>query len=379
MRSGRRTAVDVVSEALDGVAHWDPLLHFIDTLDADGALQRARSVDLGLPLAGVPVLIKARTPAGSPIVTRLIAAGAIPIGTSTRARPDAVSQTFGWNGSEYTRNPWDLSRSSGGSSAGAAAAVAAGVVPLATGGDSAGSLRIPASFCGVVGLKGTAGRVPRADGRSLAGLTIGGFIGTSLEDVALATSLVSGPDRLDPGALPHWPVPALAGSGAWRVAYRSSLGLIESDPAVDAVVRGSLAVPDIGVQEVDLDWLPVDSAWLTLRDLDAGLAVEPSALQAAVRVRSHNSTALADLFSSVDALVTPTTPRVAHGYDQHEQNIVVGDLCWGFNITGHPAVSVPVGLLDGLPVGAQVVAPHGREDIALAVAARITRSLPLPG
>ncbi|MDX6264724.1 MAG: hypothetical protein QOH84_6412 [Kribbellaceae bacterium] len=154
---------------------------------------------------------------------------------------------------------------------------------------------------------------------------------------------------------------------------------MQSDPAVDALVRGSLGVPDIVVQEAAVDWLPVDSAWLTLRDLDAGLAVEPSALQAAVRLRSHNNTALADLFSSVDALVTPTTPFVAHGYDQHEQNIVVGDLCWGFNVTGHPAVSVPVGLVDGLPVGAQVVAPHGREDVALAVAARIMRPLSLPG
>jgi amidase len=365
---------------LDGIARWDPALHFIDTLDAADALKRAAQVDLSLPLAGVPFLIKARTPVGSPIVTRMIAAGAIPLGTSTRARPGAVSQTFGWNGTDYTRNPWDLSRSSGGSSAGAAAAVAAGVVPLATGGDSAGSLRIPASFCGVVGFKGTAGRVPRADGRSLAGLTIGGFIGMSVEDVALATSLVSGPHRLDPAALPAWPAPDLTagpadGARPWRVAYRSALSPLACDPAVDAVVRGSLGVPGVVVKDAALDWLPVDSAWLTLRDLDAGLAVDPGALQAAVRVRSHNRTALADLFSSVDALVTPTTPRVAHGYDQHEQNIVVGDLCWGFNVTGHPAVSVPVGLVDGLPVGAQVIAPHGRDDVALAIAARIMRAV----
>jgi Asp-tRNA(Asn)/Glu-tRNA(Gln) amidotransferase A subunit family amidase len=213
--------------------------------------------------------------------------------------------------------------------------------------------------------------VPRADGRSLAGLTIGGFIGASLDDVMLATSLVSGPDRLDPGALPQWPVPSL-GAGPWRVAYRAALSPLRTDPAVDALVRGSLGVPGVVVRDAPLDWLPVDSAWLTLRDLDAGVSVAPSALQEAVRVRSHNSTALADLFCEVDALVTPTTPTVAHGYDQHEQNIVVGDLCWGFNVTGHPAVSVPVGLVDGLPVGAQVVAPPGREDIALSVAARIT-------
>lgn len=354
------------------------MLHFIDSLDADGARARAERIDLGLPLAGVPFLIKARTPASSPIVTRLLAAGAIPIGTSTRARPGAVSQTFGWNGQDFTRNPWDLSRSPGGSSAGAAAAVAAGVVPIATGGDSAGSLRIPASFCGVVGFKGTAGRVPRADGRSLAGLMVGGFIGASLSDVITATSLVSGPDRLDPGALPHWPVPEL-GAGPWRVAYRTALSPQRTDSAVDALVRSSIARPGVVVQDAPLDWLAVDDAWLNLRALDAGQAVTPSAVREAVRVRNHNSTVLADLFSEVDALVTPTTLTVAHGYDQHEENIIVGDLCWGFNVTGHPAVSVPVGLIDGLPVGAQVVAPHGRDDVALSVAARIMTPLSLPG
>ncbi|MEV8371670.1 amidase [Kribbella sp. NPDC056861] len=366
----------MVDEAVDGVARWDPVLHFIDTLDVEGARARASKVDLGLPLAGVPFLIKARTSPQSPIITRLLAAGAIPLGTSTRARPGAVSQTFGWNGTDYTRNPWDLSRSPGGSSAGAAAAVAAGVVPIATGGDSAGSLRIPASFCGVVGFKGTAGRVPRVDGRSLAGLTIGGFIGSSLEDVAMATSLVSGPDRLDPSALPYWPEPVL-GAGPWRVAYRSALSPLAADPAVDAVVRASLAeAAGVVVREASFDWLPVDEAWLAFRDLEAGQAV---AVSEAVRVRTLNSTALADLFSEVDVLVTPTTPTVAHGYDQHEENIIVGDLCWGFNVTGHPAVSVPVGLVDGLPVGAQVVAPHGRDDVALSVAALLMKPLALPG
>lgn len=274
------------------------------------------------------------------------------------------------------RNPWDLSRSPGGSSAGAAAAVAAGVVPIATGGDSAGSLRIPASFCGVVGFKGTAGRVARPGGRSLAGLMTSGIIGARLEDVITATSVVSGPDRLDPSALPHWPEPVLS-DGPWRVAYRASLGRQVADPAVAALVRDSIA--DFDVQEPSLPWLPVDDAWLTLRALDAGQDVDGARLSEAVRVRNHNNTALDDLFGQVEALVTPTTLSVAHGYDQHEENIIVGDLCWGFNVTGHPAVSVPVGLIDGLPVGAQVVAPHGRDDVALSVAARIMTPLSLPG
>ncbi|MBP2357574.1 Asp-tRNA(Asn)/Glu-tRNA(Gln) amidotransferase A subunit family amidase [Kribbella aluminosa] len=87
---------------------------------------------------------------------------------------------------------------------------------------------------------------------------------------------------------------------------------------------------------------------------------------------------MADLFADVDVLVTPTTLTVAHGYDQHEHSIVTGDPCWVFNVTGHPAVSVPVGLSAGLPVGAQVVAPHGADGTALTVARLIQADLPQP-
>jgi Asp-tRNA(Asn)/Glu-tRNA(Gln) amidotransferase A subunit family amidase len=155
VRSGERTALEVIDQALEAALRLDPLLHFVDELDVAGARAAAERLEPTGPLAGVPFFVKARTPDNSPLISRLVAAGAIPIGTATRARPGAVSQTFGWNGRDYTRNPWDLSRSPGGSTAGGAAAVAAGVVPLSSGGDSGGSLRIPAAFCGVVGFKGT--------------------------------------------------------------------------------------------------------------------------------------------------------------------------------------------------------------------------------
>ncbi|MEV0285105.1 MULTISPECIES: amidase family protein [unclassified Kribbella] len=307
----------------------------------------------------------------------MVAAGAIPIGTATRARPGAVSQTFGWNGREYTRNPWDLSRSPGGSTAGGAAAVAAGVVPLATGGDSGGSLRIPAAFCGVVGFKGTYGRIPRAVGRTLGGLTTAGLIGSDLDDVVLATSIASGPHRLDPSALPHWPVPDTA-DRPWRVAYRSTLSEPEADPAVDVLIRKRLADCDVTLIDAPLELIPPDEAWQTLSGLDAGRGAEAAAANRAREVRDRNNTALADLFETVDVLVTPTTLNVAHGYDQHEPNIVTADPCWAFNVTGHPAVSVPAGLVNGLPVGLQVVAPHGLDELALAVARRLQADLPLP-
>jgi len=377
VRSGRRTASEVVEETLDAVARLDPILHFVEDLDPVGARQAARTLEPVGPLAGVPFLLKARQPKDSPIISRLVAAGAIPIGAATRARPGAVSQTFGWNGRDYTRNPWDLSRSPGGSTAGGAAAVAAGVVPLATGGDSGGSLRIPAAFCGVVGFKGTYGRIPRPGGRSLGGLTTAGLIGADLDDVVLATSIASGPHRLDPTALPRWPVPSVV-DRPWRVAYRSTLGEPTADPAVDLLMRKLLAACDVTVVDAPLELLPPDDAWQALWDLDSGRGVEAAAANRAREVRDHNNTALADLFELVDALVTPTTLTVAHGYDQHEPNIVTGDPCWGFNVTGHPAVSVPAGLLDGLPVGAQVVAAHGFDDVAVAVARRLQVELPQP-
>ncbi|TDW93519.1 aspartyl-tRNA(Asn)/glutamyl-tRNA(Gln) amidotransferase subunit A [Kribbella pratensis] len=402
VRSGAVTAVEVVEEAVDAARRLDPVLHFLDELDVDGACRAAERLEPTGPLAGVPFLIKARTPPESPILTRLIAAGAIPIGWATRARSGAVSLTFGWNGREYTRNPWDLERSPGGSTAGGAAAVAAGVVPLATGGDSGGSLRIPASFCGIVGFKGTYGRVPRAGGRALGGLTTAGVIGADLDDVILATSIASGPHRLDPTSLPHWPVPpepgplelgryggglvgpaasgpfALASARQWRVAYFSTLGRWAADPGVDRVVRERLAERGVEVVDVPLELGSTDEAWPVLSGLDNGRGAEAAAANRAREIRDFNNTALADLFAEVDALVTPTTLTVAHGYDQHEQSIVTGDPCWIFNVTGHPAVSVPAGLADGLPVGAQIVAPHGADELALAVARQILTDLPRP-
>ncbi|WP_405058434.1 amidase [Kribbella sp. NBC_01505] len=375
VRAGRLTAAEVVGEALGAARRLDPVLHFVDELDGDRALRLAREVDPDGVLAGVPFLVKARTPPGSPIIERLLAAGAIPIGTATRARPGPGSQTYGWNGSDYTRNPWDVTRSPGGSTAGGAAAVAAGVVPLTTGGDSGGSLRIPASFCGLVGFKGTLGRVPRAVGRALGGLTTAGVIGANLDDVMLATSVVSGPHRLDPTALPFWPVPVLADK-PWKVAYLSTLSQYAVDAGVDAIVRDRLTV--VEVIDVPLDLLPTDDAWQVLSDLDAGCGTEATASIRAREVRDRNNTALADLFDVVDALVTPTTLTVAHGYDQYNENIIVGDPCWAFNVTGHPAVSVPAGLLDGLPVGLQVVTPHGDDATALAVAKQLMVELPRP-
>jgi amidase len=388
VRAGELSAVELVSDALAGITALDPVLHFVDSLAADLALAAAARIDemplterRGLLLAGVPFLAKAGTTVASPVVGRLADAGAILLGTSTRPDPAAVNQAWGWNGSEHTGNAWRADRSSGGSSAGAAAAVAAGVVPIATGGDSAGSLRIPASFCGVTGLKGSYGRIPRAAGRSLAQLTVAGVIGVDLDDTVLATSIASGPDPGDPTALPHWPPPASAGDRV-TVGFSADLGYAQPDAAVAGLVAGRLrelaAAGVIRLREVAVQLADPEAAWPPLAALDRGEPTQSTAVTRAHEVRCHNDRALAAVFGEVDVLVTPTTPKTAFPHGEHEANLAAGDLCWAFNLSGHPAVSVPAGLLDGLPVGLQAVAVPHRDDLAVEVAGLAAVGLPDP-
>lgn len=386
VRSGARTATEFTEHALAGVEALDPVLHFIDSLEAGSALAAAGRIDASPldqrgTLAGVPFLAKARTSAADPVVGRLAAAGAVLLGTSTRPDPAAVCQAWGWNGRDHTRNPWDTSLSSGGSSAGAAAAVAAGVVPLATGGDSAGSLRIPAAFCGVAGLKGSHGRIPRLAGRSRAQLTVTGVIGADLAGVVLATSVASGPDPVEPTALPHWPVPAPPGR-TLAVGFSADLGYARTDPAVAEVVRTRLrelaGAGTISLTEVTFRLADPAGAWLPLTALENSRHPDPAELERAYQLRRRNDAELSLLFSDVDVLVTPTTPQTAFPVGDYEANLPAGDLCWAFNVSGHPAVTVPAGLLDGLPVGLQAVAAPHQDDLAVWLASLAAVSLPDP-
>jgi amidase len=388
VRTGELSAVELVADALSAAAALDPALHFVDSLKPHPALEAAARIDGlplgqrdGLSLAGVPFLAKAGTSVASPVVGRLVDAGAVLLGTSTRPDPTVVNQAWGWNGREHTSNPWRTDRSSGGSSAGAAVAVAAGVVPVATGGDSAGSLRIPAAFCGVTGLKGTYGRVALRRGRSLAQLTVGGVIGADLADTVLATSIASGPDPCDPTALPHWPVPTTAGEQL-TVGFSADLGYARPDAAVAALVAGRLqalaAAGMIRLREVTVRLADPAAGWLPLAALDSGQLTDLSQVTRAHEVRRHNDHELAALFGDVDVLVTPTTPQTAFPLGEYEANLPAGHLCWAFNLSGHPAVTVPVGLLHGLPVGLQAVAAPHRDDLAVELAGLAAVSLPDP-
>ncbi len=387
VNAGRASAVAGVEGALRAMERLDVDLHFVAEPWPDQTLRMARVIDERPPgrrgvLAGVPFMIKDGTGLDTPLVERLVAAGAIPIGTTTRPEPGAVSQSWGWNGSDHTRNPWRLDRSPGGSSAGSAVAVAAGVVPFATGGDSAGSLRIPAAFCGVVGFKGSVGRIPRAAGRGLAQLTCTGLIGATVDDVVIATRVGSGGHRRDPSALPHWLPDPNRLQRPPRLAFSADLGYSAPVRAVIDPVRTrleSLAAEEI----VELVPRPVqlvdpESTWLTLYALDRGSPVDHEPLQSALADRLALEESLAGVFSEVDALITPTTPDLAYPYLEYEDHLPSCHLCWAFNVTGHPAVTVPIGLIDGLPVGAQIVTPPHHDDVAIQVARLIHTTLPPP-
>ena len=336
----------------------------------DAAVERARRVDprvramleIGTadpgpgsatagPLAGLPIVVKGRAGMRSEQTRRLRAAGAVPIGTTSTPRGTA-HRTWGHTDRGPTRNPWRPDLSPGGSSAGSAAAVATGIVELGTGSDGAGSVRIPAAWCGIVGYKPSTAIVP-------AGL---------VDRSGLA---VPGPLVRDPALLAPWadavlgPLPPAPALRTWT--WSPDLGLARCDTEVVAVALG--AAQDLarraGLRPVAhrLALPDPQAAWTVLRDPGAGA----SARAAARAVRVRTGAALAALFADADVLATPTTPAGPHGHDGPGEQPGVA-LTWSLNLSGHPAVSVPAGRTrDGAPVGLQLVVRPGADAALLAL------------
>ncbi|MBA9004444.1 amidase family protein [Thermomonospora cellulosilytica] len=356
------SAVEVARAALARLAEADPRLRAFRTVTAEQALADAREVDRAVaggrcpPLAGVPIGVKAWEGVDAPQTRRLRAAGCVVIGLTSVPRPTTEWQTWGHTDRGPTVNPWRADRSPGGSSAGSAAAVAAGVVPLATASDGAGSTRIPAAWCGVIGLKATGGRLPARDA---AGLNVPGAVVRTARDAALHLSVLLGED-VGPGG-PDRPV----------AVWSSTLGFAEVGPEQAGVARAAAGALRLTWRERPVRLCDPAPAWRALR----GLPADPSAAEAA---RRTNDERLRELFAEADLLLTPTTPTPPHGHDGPGTAMTVG-LTWGFNISGHPAISVPAGLAaDGTPVGLQAVARPGREDLLLRLAADLERLRPWP-
>ena len=438
---------EVLQATLDRIARLNPVLNAFVAMRTDAAVAEARALEERIargedpgPLAGVPFGVKdeqdvagmATTYGSVPfathvvshdstLVARLRRAGAIPVGKTNL--PEFGSTAFTRNRLfGVTRNPWNLERTPGGSSGGSSAAVAAGLVPLATGGDGGGSIRIPASYTGLVGLKATFGRVPRGPlfFRDWVDTICKGALTRCVTDTALFMDAVVGYDPSDPDSLPHPGTSYLDGldDGApgLRLAYSPTLGYARVQPDVRRLVEA--AVERVGrtlARPVDLlpdRFTDAGQAWGMLNcfqehaklapwlerhredwgrgflwGLDLGARLTAADIGACARTRLELEQQVAQVFARYDLLVTPTVPTTAFAAKGPMPDVIDGHklespihavaFTYPFNLSGHPAISVPVGLADdGLPVGLQMVAERGEERLLLRVARALERACP---
>jgi amidase len=434
IRDGEASAREVVQAHLDQVERCNPKVNAVVTLVAERALEQAEEADrrwaardeLG-PLHGVPIAHKdthdtagIRTTYGSPllsdnvpetdelIIERLRGAGAITIGKTNvplfAAGSHTVNPVFG-----ATRNPYDLTRSAGGSSGGAAAALACGMHPLADGSDLGGSLRNPASFCNVVGMRPSPGRVPKwPDLLPWLPLGVQGPMARTVADVTLGLSVLAGPDPRAPAALyqrgSNVAGPLAADLTGLRVAWAPDLGgRVPVDPEVSAVLAAAPAVfTELGcvVEPACPDLAGADEAFRTLRawmfELTYGeLAAEHpegfseqllgniehgrrlSGADVARAEAAHTALyhRVREFFTEYDLLLAPVSQVPPFPVDWAWPTEVAGQptphyLDWMasaylISVTGCPALSVPAGFTPGgLPIGLQIVGPH-QGDLAV--------------
>jgi amidase len=439
VRSHEVTARELVELCLRRIETLDPRLNAFRTTLAEQALAEAdASGDSDGSLAGVPIAVKDDLPvagqattrgsrsygppasADAEAVRRLRAAGAIPIGITNV--PELM--IFPWTASDangITRNPWDLSRTTGGSSGGSAAAVAAGMVPCATGSDGGGSIRIPAACCGLVGMKSSRGRVSTQPARrGWLGLSVYGALTRTVRDSALMLDAMRGavagdvdsappfdgsyveaaetpPGRLRIAISQKLP-PGLIGKvssdqrGAWErtgaLLEELGHGVVERHPAYGLVqieflqtwLRGiyeeSREVPDRSLLEPLTRQMAASGRWL----------VPERRRDALLKKRAATSARILALWDDVDVLMTPglaTTAIAAEGGYGKPAPLAIDrggrftPFTPVFNLTGQPAITIPAGFgTDGMPLSVQLVGRPGAEDVLYALAGQIEDARP---
>ena len=441
LRAGERSAREVMEVFLDRIEECNPAVNAICTLIpreqalkladvADGIRQRGDETG---PLHGLPVAVKdlsdtrgIRTTLGSPIFSdnvpsrdslvaqRLRQAGAIIIGKTNTPEFGAGSHTFNPLFG-VTRNPYNLDKSAGGSSGGAAAAVACGMLPLADGSDMGGSLRNPAAFCNIVGLRPSIGRVPHwpAQMAWLSRIGTDGPLARDVDDCALLLSVLAGPDERDPLSLQE--------DGAQfrgdlrqdfrdcRIAWTPDLGLLPVEREVIAVCGSTLPVLEdcgfrVATAHPDLEgamdvFKTLRAAWYAgmlaplleknrhlMKDtltgnIEAGLKLDAMDISRADALRTRLYARMLKFFRDYDFLLLPTVQVQPFDCDVEWVREIKGhrlpdyidwmSVCCIISIFGLPAISVPAGFTAaGLPVGIQIVGPP-RADAAVLGAARV--------
>jgi aspartyl-tRNA(Asn)/glutamyl-tRNA(Gln) amidotransferase subunit A len=432
-RTGELSPVEATRAALDAIEQYDDQVNAFVLVDTEGALAAAKESEArwqtGEPLGpgdGVPTSIKdalwtrgwptlrgstlidesQEWDADAPCVARLRETGAVILGKTT-------TPEYSWKGvtDSYrhgaTGNPWDASKTSGGSSGGSATAVGLGMGAWSVGTDGGGSVRIPAAFTGTVALKPTYGLIPLFPPSAFGTLSHAGPMTRTVRDNAALLDVISGFDARDWSAMP---TPARSfldglddGVAGLRVAYSANLGFVENDPEVDALVRaavGKLAEAGAEVTEVDPGFADPLEAFNVLwfsgaakvleaygdavddrvdpglrRTAAAGAAYTASDYLDATAVRMELGLLMGRFHQQYDVLVTPTLPLAAFpvgqdvpdGWPSPEWTSWT-PYTYAFNLTQQPALSVPCGLTSaGLPVGLQVVGPRHSDALVLRV------------
>ncbi|MEU2069762.1 amidase [Streptomyces anulatus] len=363
-----------VARALERIGRLDPALHAFIEVWPDESLAREREAAARrLPLGGLPFAVKGPSGIRSFAARRLIAAGGSPVGATSVPGPGTHWQTWGLGAHGRTVNPWRADRTPGGSSAGSAVAVATGMAELATGSDGAGSVRIPAAWCGVFGLKTTNGLLPSPDRSGLASAGVLARSAAAAEPYLRHVLGGGGPDAAPALPLPlSAPVPVPL-SLPLPAVYSEDLGFAEVDPEVAAVVRAAVdrlvAAGTVRLLGRDAALLDPVGAWTAVR---GGSPDDPEA----VRVRRTNDERLDALLVGGALLLTPVTPNRPHGHEG-PGDLYSTALTWAFNLSGHPAASLPAGFTgDGCPVGLQVAAARGADVRLLAAARAVEDALP---
>lgn len=413
LRDGTLTAQDLLDLHMARIAAVDGKVRAFWQVTSDRARAAAARADADLaagidhgPLMGIPFAVKDTIDmaglattcgaahlegniamADAPIVARLCAAGAVPLGKVATYDMGTVGPSF-----DLPRppacNPWNVAHITGGSSSGSAAAVAAGMVRIALGSDTAGSIRSPAAYCGVVGLKPTRGLLCGAGSHSLAPtLDTVGLIAATVGEAALMLAALTDLSPVPPTPLrvayardwfapdpacPPGAVALLDTAASLFTLAGARLHLVHLPDYALLEAVGAVIIHDEGLalHRATLRRQGLTHGRESFVSLAAGVALNPGDATAARAMIASLSAAIDAVLADADVILTITALTPAAPFAAFANGSVWTPMrTLPFNVTGHPAISVPVGLLDGLPVGTQLIARHGAEGTLLRAAA----------